>query len=718
MCGLTNLSRQVGIQKKNEWRAKNEKESKILFCGQKFLFFFFFRDLFSLCLHCLLSCSVVFADARKHTKEKKKSSPKMGALITKKTKTKVLFISYEYTFGTFSGNGVLAASTVRGFLNDDSDFDDDDAMTTEILVVCARPTELEEELRMEKEDEEEDKGVLSVPVPKSKWGRLDKTCAYEEFATNVSEKQLEAIVKFRADVVLGVDWSSLEVYERIRKRYQEEEEDGFSPPPPPLTYLNYRVFTLHDESHRALEQRMITASTHVICLCINDAKFLRDAFVGGDDGKEMVVAVVLHPPLREDVLRDAKNALAREQPSLVTSTTGAKKKRNALTCVVRLSKEKEPERFVELVEELAKRDAFGDTLVPILVAPATSEFAEGLKKRFREATKNIPNASELCIESFLNATQLGEIYSRTKLNVHPCRKDAYGMTVIEAAAFGAPSLVCSGGKVGSSELLMENQGVFSFDYENKSVEALADFITNIDENRLEEVAKIGRERALAYDETEYARLISKGMMIPKERGVETIRELAESYANALIAFSLDYESRESVTIMTRSRGKDDDGDDVNIISSSSAKTIELEGWIITADNPHSMNTGIGANAIAKKALEHELLDAFPRVQLGRSLTSEYDSDDPDEMKWIECGYFVPFIGYKTEESKMSVEQRVLEIGRNFGQNAVYFISRTSGEKAFKVTVVPCCANMDALRSTVEMVPRKIPSIRRQVVLDY
>ena len=53
-------------------------------------------------------------------------------------------------------------------------------------------------------------------------------------------------------------------------------------------------------------------------------------------------------------------------------------------------------------------------------------------------------------------------------------------------------------------------GFFSFDYENKSVEALADFITNIDENRLEEVAKIGRERALAYDETEYARLISKG----------------------------------------------------------------------------------------------------------------------------------------------------------------------------------------------------------------
>jgi len=60
---------------------------------------------------------------------------------------------------------------------------------------------------------------------------------------------------------------------------------------------------------------------------------------------------------------------------------------------------------------------------------------------------------------------------------------------------------------------------------------------------------------------------------------------------------------------------------------------------------------------------------------------------------------------------------VLQIGRNFGQNAVYCISRARGEKAFKVTVVPCSANMEKLRSTVEMVPREIPAIRRLVVLD-
>lgn len=36
-----------------------------------------------------------------------------------------------------------------------------------------------------------------------------------------------------------------------------------------------------------------------------------------------------------------------------------------------------------------------------------------------------------------------QVYAATKLNVHPCTYDAYGMTVVEAASQGAPSLVSS-----------------------------------------------------------------------------------------------------------------------------------------------------------------------------------------------------------------------------------------------------------------------------------
>ena len=39
------------------------------------------------------------------------------------------------------------------------------------------------------------------------------------------------------------------------------------------------------------------------------------------------------------------------------------------------------------------------------------------------------------------------------------------MTVIEAAAYAAPSLICSGGEVGAGELL--GKGVFSIDMKTK-----------------------------------------------------------------------------------------------------------------------------------------------------------------------------------------------------------------------------------------------------------
>ena len=137
----------------------------------------------------------------------------------------MVLVSYEYAFATFSGNGVLAASTARGLRDR---FRDDD-----VMVVCARPIEDDDDgERDDKKREEKTKNMLdevrdeergtivvvSVPVPKSKWGRLDKTCAHEEFAKNVSEKQLETVVTFGANHVLGVDWSSLELYKRIRKR--------------------------------------------------------------------------------------------------------------------------------------------------------------------------------------------------------------------------------------------------------------------------------------------------------------------------------------------------------------------------------------------------------------------------------------------------------------------------------------------------------------------
>eukprot|EP00965_Chrysotila_dentata_P138576 4583662-Pleurochrysis_carterae.AAC.2 len=58
--------------------------------------------------------------------------------------------------------------------------------------------------------------------------------------------------------------------------------------------------------------------------------------------------------------------------------------------------------------------------------------AEQVKRGLREAC---PDA--VIIDSFLNPAGLASVLSRCALNFHPCAYDAYGMTIVEAAAFGA-----------------------------------------------------------------------------------------------------------------------------------------------------------------------------------------------------------------------------------------------------------------------------------------
>ncbi|GFH08184.1 glycos_transf_1 domain-containing protein, partial [Haematococcus lacustris] len=79
---------------------------------------------------------------------------------------------------------------------------------------------------------------------------------------------------------------------------------------------------------------------------------------------------------------------------------------------------------------------------------------QALKARLRRAA---PNA--VILEEFLGPQRLAELYSRTRLNVHPATADAFGMTIVEAAAQGAPSLVHDGGgSVGATDLLRAQHG--------------------------------------------------------------------------------------------------------------------------------------------------------------------------------------------------------------------------------------------------------------------
>ena len=72
-------------------------------------------------------------------------------------------------------------------------------------------------------------------------------------------------------------------------------------------------------------------------------------------------------------------------------------------------------------------------LVPLV--SCCGPIAAELKRRVEAAAP-----AAVVLESFLGAKALAAVCSTTAINFHACIYDAYGMSVVEAAAFGAPSV--------------------------------------------------------------------------------------------------------------------------------------------------------------------------------------------------------------------------------------------------------------------------------------
>lgn len=67
----------------------------------------------------------------------------------------------------------------------------------------------------------------------------------------------------------------------------------------------------------------------------------------------------------------------------------------------------------------------------------------------------------IIINTFISYQQLCSILSYTIVNIHPCSYDAYGMTIIEAAACAVPSIVSDSNKIGSIVSLVKSDSCIS-----------------------------------------------------------------------------------------------------------------------------------------------------------------------------------------------------------------------------------------------------------------
>ena len=409
---------------------------------------------------------------------------------------RLLFLTIEFSIATFSGNGVYATSQVRALQQ----------LGHEVLVVCGCPANSSSAILQDHSPD-----VISIPLPI--WGRLDLECAWREFAEGCGEFSIaNRIGNFHAEAIIGVDWHSFEAYERLAASLQFQNF-----PVPSYFCSNYRVYLRSAQSDheketiRQLEGASLKRSLSSSVLSRSDANFVKLHYFSDAPSNTIQPPPRLHvllPALRSDI---AALPMPENPP-----------RRKYLTCCVRASPEKEPHRFINLISELQRRGVFEKLNIVPLIAGAgwgvdfnalgnnnnSSNALTSVQKYARDLRIRIKNEVPSCrvIETFLGPSEMVEIYSETALNFHPPAYDAYGMTIVEAASQGAPSLAAHQGHVGATDLLDPGKNqIFVTDME-ADVADLADVVEGLlkDQRKLIEVGVAAAEVARAWTEASNA----------------------------------------------------------------------------------------------------------------------------------------------------------------------------------------------------------------------
>lgn len=161
--------------------------------------------------------------------------------------------------------------------------------------------------------------------------------------------------------------------------------------------------------------------------------------------------------------------------------------------------------FVDIVEKMSQQGIFSKfNLRPFMCGSATTQYAQAIKGRLRRCF-----AEAIIEERFLGAHEMANIYAQSRLNFHPCTYDAYGMTIVEAASQGTPSVVHVGDSVGATELFEEGC-LFQVDM----AEAASSLAARIEvllgnASNLQTVGARAARCARGYDEEENAKILAR-----------------------------------------------------------------------------------------------------------------------------------------------------------------------------------------------------------------
>lgn len=403
---------------------------------------------------------------------------------------RLLYISLEYCLADlFSGNGVCARSQVRGLV----------ALSHHVHVLCARP--------ISNTIPDPSHPLIHITsIPLSIWYTTDRSCAHQQFA-NLAAKALNArhdLTSFHA--ILAVDWTGVNVLRALSQQVLSQLSNACIP----IFYLSFRAYVcmadissadrdFYREEETAAVHIALSSNGSVVTLCHDDDLTMRALIKTTHLNKRIDITQhnhfhVIHPMLR----REFANIASLDTHRILDQT----RTRMYLVSIVRLSEDKGVHRFVQLLRNLQRSnpDIWQTTgIVPVLCGAASQpEYAQAVRNEMKRDIKNA-----IIIDRFLNADDLATLLQNSVLNIHSGLYEAYGMTIVEAAAMGCPSVVhCEG--IGATQLLRaENEEVVQVDVrdEDQFERVVAKLLTE-DKWRWD-VAKRAFEKAMSWTEKEH-----------------------------------------------------------------------------------------------------------------------------------------------------------------------------------------------------------------------
>jgi len=223
--------------------------------------------------------------------------------------------------------------------------------------------------------------------------------------------------------------------------------------------------------------------------------------------------------LREDKLQ-VQHGFGGPRPVALSHMRSQKNEMSArrkyITCCCRITPEKNVLRFVETMIAI-KPFLLAHGFVPCLVGPPTNEkFANAIYKQLDRA---FPNKQARILREFVSAKELSGIFSETVLNFHPAVYEAYGMTIIEAAVFGAPTLMHQGDLVGAGDLLpAPHRSIRTDMHSTKACTAVLRSVLHPSKaDLLECIGEAASRAALSWGDEEFGRRVFELMELTLEK---------------------------------------------------------------------------------------------------------------------------------------------------------------------------------------------------------